>query len=107
MIFEAIHKLPLEGAGEVRKTLMLVRSKSFSLVLETFPQRNASRLILQGFFEGLQSCKNLCLTRGISGEGLKGGLGALCNAIYNAACCMLIVPPPSIRGHTSRKSPPS
>ena len=33
MLFEAIHKLPLEGGG-VRKTLVLVRSKSFSVALE-------------------------------------------------------------------------
>ena len=102
MIFQAIHKLPLEGGGGARKTLVPVRSKSFSL-----PQRNALGLILQGLFEGMQSCKSLGLTRGTKGEGLKGGLSALCNAIKNAACCMLVVPRPSIKGHTSQKCPPS
>ena len=73
--------------GEVRKTLVLVRSKSFSVALEAegrreaFPKRDACGLILEGLFEGLQSCKSLSLTRGTRGEGLKGGLNALCNAV--------------------------
>ena len=27
---------------------------------------------MQGLFEGLQSCKSLCLTKGTTGKGLKG-----------------------------------
>ena len=38
---------------------------------------------------------------------MKGGLSALCNAIQNAACCMLVVPRPCMRRHTSQRCPPS
>ena len=71
--------------GGVRKTLVVVRSKSFSVALEAEGRRSLRGMpevsSLMGLFEGLQSCKSLGLTRGTRGEGLKGGLSALCNAI--------------------------
>ena len=65
--------------GEVRKTLVLVRSKSFYVALEAEGRRS-----LRGMpdVSSLRAClKSLGLTRGTRGEGLKGGLNALCNAV--------------------------
>ena len=71
--------------GGVRKTLVLVRSKSFSVALEAEGRRSLRGMpavsSFGGLFEGLQSCKSLGLTRGTRGEGLEGGLNALCNAV--------------------------
>ena len=84
MIFETIHKLPLEG-GEFRKTLVLVRSKSFSVALEAEARRS-----LRGMPEvsSLRACLKACKAarawaspRVLGGGGLKGGLDSLCNAI--------------------------
>ena len=44
MLFEAIHKLSLEGGGGVRNTLVLVRSKSFSLTLEAAGGHSLTRM---------------------------------------------------------------
>ena len=70
--------------GEVRKTLVLVRSKSFSVALEAEGRRS-----LRGMPEvsSLGACLKACKAarawalRGTRGEGLKGGLNALCNAV--------------------------
>ena len=79
-----IHKLPVEeGGGE--ENLGACKIEIFFCGPrgrgETFPQRDAWGLILEDLFEGLRSCKSLGLTRGTRGEGLKGGLSALCNAV--------------------------
>ena len=89
---------------------MLVRSKSFSLALDgkgRHSLRGRPDSFFQGLFEGLQSCKSLGLIKDTRGEGLKGGLRALSNAISNAGCCILVAPRPSIRGQTSQRCPPS
>ena len=94
----------------MRNTFVLVRSKSFPLALETEGRRSLRGVpkvsFLEGLFEEMQSCKSLGFTRGSKGEGLQGGLSALCNAIWNAACCMLVVSRSSVRDHTSQKCPP-
>ena len=56
MIFEAIHKLPLEGRG-VRKTLVLVTSKSFYWAPEA-----EGRRCLRGMPEvsSLRACLKAC-----------------------------------------------
>ena len=91
MLLEANHKLPLEG-GVVRHTLVLLRSKLFSLAFEA-----KGRPSLRGMLEvsSLRACLKACKAGkawtlpGVQrGEGLKGGLSALCNANQNAACCM-------------------
>ena len=44
---------------------------------------------------------------GYQGRGPEGWSQCALGCHWNAACCMLVVPRPSIRGHTSQKCPPS
>ena len=71
--------------GGVRNTLVLVRSKSFSLALEAEGRRSLTGMpevsSLRACLTGLQSCKSFAFSRGTRGEGLKGGVSVLCNAI--------------------------
>ena len=70
MIFEAIHKLPLKG-GEVRKTLVLVRSKSFSLALEAEGRRSLRGMPeVSSFRACLKACK---AARAWALRGIPGG----------------------------------
>ena len=65
MPFEAIHKLPSEGGGgkenfgacKIRVLFFGPWGRG-----ETFPQKNARGLILQGLFEDMQKCNSLNFT---------------------------------------------
>ena len=70
MLFKAINKLPFEG-GEVRKTLVLVRSKFFSSALE-----EEGRNFLRGLPEAsvFRACLKACkAARAWASPGVPGG----------------------------------
>ena len=73
---------------------MLVRSKSFSLALEAEGRRYLRGMpkvkSLRACVKAYKAARAWALPGVPGGGGLKGGLRALCNAIQNAACCVLV-----------------